>query len=357
LEGLSQINNMASERIQLEVASGTVVKIILLILLFVFLYILKDVVIIFLFALVIASGISPFANWLDERGFPRVIGVLALYLIILGLTVFILSLVVPYISSDINRLIGVLPKVVEQVSSSLETVQLSSPNYFDFLGEIQNILATISSTLQQASQSVVGLIVGVFGGVFSFFAILVISFYLAVTKKGVETFLGSVVPEKYEDYVISLWKRTEIKVGKWLQGQMLLALIVGLMSYIGLSLLNVKFALLLSLLIMVLELVPMVGPVVAMVPAVFLAFLQTPALGFWVLVLYIVIQQLENHILVPIILGRTLNLNPVVILIALLVGEKLAGIPGMILAVPISTIIVEMLDDVARSKESRRTSN
>mgnify|MGYP001572470221 FL=1 len=346
---------MAGERVQLEIASSTIIKVVLLILLFVFLYILKDVVVIFLFALVIASGISPFANWLDERGFPRVVGVLALYMIVLGLAVFVLSLVVPYISDDINRLIGVLPKVVEQVSSSLETAQNSSPQYLDFLGEIQNILSSFSSYLQQASQSVVGLIISVFGGLFSFVAILIISFYLSVTRKGVESFLGSVVPEKYEDYVISLWKRTEIKVGKWSQGQMLLGLIVGLAVYVGLSLMHVKFALLLALLMMVLELVPMVGPVVSAIPAVILAFLQSPVLGFWVLVLYIVVQQLENHILVPIILGRTLNLNPVVILIALLVGQTLAGIPGMILAVPISTIIVEMLDDVARQKESRRT--
>ena len=347
---------MAGERIQLEIASSTIIKTILLILLFVFLYILKDVVIIFLFALVIASGISPFANWLDERRFPRVVGVLALYMIVLGLAVFVLSLVVPYISDDINRLISVLPKVVESVSSSLETAQNSSPQYLDFLGEIQNILSSFSSYLQQASQSVVGLIVSIFGGLFSFVAILIISFYLSVTRKGVESFLGSVVPEKYENYVISLWKRTEIKVGKWLQGQMLLGLIVGLATYIGLSLLHVNFVLLLALIMMFLELVPMVGPVVSAIPAVILAFLQSPVLGFWVLVLYIVVQQLENHILVPIILGRTLNLNPVVILIALLVGQTLAGIPGMILAVPISTIIVEMLDDVARQKESRRTS-
>jgi len=348
---------MAGERIQLEIASGTIIKAILLVLLFVFLYILKDVVIIFLFALVIASGISPFANWLDERGFPRVVGVLALYIIVLGLAVFVLSLVVPYISDDINRLISVLPKVVESVSSSLDIAQQSSPQYLDFLGEVQNILSSFSSYLQQASQSVVGLIVSIFGGLFSFVAILIISFYLSVTRKGVETFLGSVIPEKYENYVISLWKRTEIKVGKWLQGQMLLGLIVGLAVYVGLSLLHVKFALLLSLIMMVLELVPMVGPVVAAIPAVILAFLQSPVLGFWVLVLYIVVQQLENHVLVPVILGKTLNLNPVVILIALLVGQTLAGIPGMILAVPISTIIVEMFDDVAKQKESRRTSS
>jgi len=346
---------MAGERVQIDITSGTIIRFILIILLFVLIYILKDVVIIFLFALVIASGISPFANWLDDRHFPRVIGVLALYLTILGLAVFILSLVVPYVSSDINRLISSLPTVFERVSTSLDAAQNSSPQYLDFLGEVQNILFGLSSYLQQASQSIVGLIVSIFGGVFSFIAILIISFYLSVTRKGIETFLGSVVPEKYEGYVISLWKRTEIKVGKWLQGQMLLSLIVGLAVYIGLSLLHVKFALILSLLMMILELVPMVGPVIAAIPAVTLAFIQSPVLGLWVLVLYIIVQQLENHILTPIILGKTLNLNPVVILVALLVGQKIAGIPGMILAVPISTIIVEMLDDVARQKESRRS--
>lgn len=345
---------MASERVQFEISSGTIIRTILIILLFVLLYILKDVVIIFLFALVIASGISPFANWLDERRFPRVLGVLGLYLAVLGSAVLVLSLVVPYISDDINRLITSLPQVVERVSTSLDNAQQSSPRYFDFLGEVQNILSSMSSYLQQASQSVVGLIINIFGGLLSFVAILVISFYLSVTRKGVESFLSSVVPEKYERYVLTLWKRTEIKVGKWIQGTLLLALIVGLVTYIGLSLLGIRFALILSLLIMVLELVPMVGPVVAAIPAIGLAFMQSPTLGIYVLILYVIIQQIENHVLVPLILGKTLNLHPVVIILALLVGQRLAGIPGMILAVPVSTILVEMLDDVAREKESRR---
>ncbi|HZZ99255.1 MAG TPA: AI-2E family transporter, partial [Candidatus Paceibacterota bacterium] len=241
-----------------------------------------------------------------------------------------------------------------QVSSSLESAQQHAPNYLDFLSELQNVLDGISTYLQQASQSVVGLLVNIFGGIFSFLAILIISFYLSVTKKGIETFLGSVVPEKYEGYVIGLWKRVEVKVGKWFQGQLLLGLIVGLITYVGLSLLHIKFALLLGLAMVVLELVPMVGPVLGAIPAVFLAFLQSPTLGLWVVVFYIIVQQLENHILVPLILGKTLNLNPVVVIIALLIGEQLAGIPGMILSVPVATIIVEMLDDLARQKESRR---
>lgn len=341
----------------MDISSASILRGILLILLFVFLYILKDVIIIFLFALVLASAISPFANWLDKKGFPRVIGVLLLYLLVLGLGVFILSLIIPYVSDDITRLTSALPKVVERVSDTLQTAQNSSPQYLDFLGEVQNILSGLSGWLQQASQSILGLVVSIFGGVLSFFAIIIISFYLSVTRRGIENFLGSVVPEKYEGYVIGLWKRAEHKVGKWLQGQLLLGLIVGLLVYIGLSLLGIKYALILSLIIMVLELVPMVGPVLAAIPAVLLAFLQSPTMGLYVVILYIFVQQLENHVLVPLILGKTLNLNPVVIIISLLVGQQLAGIPGMILAVPVSTIIVEMLDDVARRKESRRSSS
>src|SRR3989338_2590905 len=346
-----------AETVRMDISSASILRGILLVILFIFLYILKDVIIIFLFALVLASAISPFANWLDQKRFPRVVGVLGLYVLVLGLGIFILSLVIPYVSDDISHLTSSIPTVVERVTDTLENAQNSSPQYLEFLGEIQNILSGLSGWLQQASQSTLGLVVSVFGGVFSFFAILIISFYLSVTRKGIEGFLSSIVPEKYEGYVIGLWKRAESKVGKWLQSQLLLGLIVGLMTYIGLSLLGIKYALILSLIIMVLELVPMVGPVIAAIPAVALAFFQAPSLGLWVLLLYIFVQQLENHVLVPIILGKTLGLNPVVVIISLLIGQQLAGIPGMVLSVPIATIIVEMLDDVARQKESRRSSS
>ena len=131
---------------------------------------------------------------------------------------------------------------------------------------------------------------------------------------------------------------------------------MGLLVYVGLSFMNIKFALILGFLAAMLEIVPMVGPVLAAIPAIFLAFLQSPSLGLWVIVFYVVVQQLENHILVPVVLGKSVGLNPVVVIIALLVGQSLAGIPGMILSVPLATIIVEMMDDFAKHKDSRRTS-
>jgi len=112
--------------------------------------------------------------------------------------------------------------------------------------------------------------------------------------------------------------------------------------------LGVRFALLLGIITMVLELVPTVGPVLSAIPGVILAFSQSPTLGLWVLIAYVVIQQLENHILVPIVLGKTTGLNPVVVIVALLIGVKLAGVIGMVLAVPVAAVLVEIIDEMVK---------
>ena len=343
-----------SNKTYIEVSTSSIIKFVAIILAVAFIYILKDVFIVLLFAIIIASAISPFANWLDSKKFPRLLGVLILYLIVFGLVIFVLSLVIPSISDDLAQLNSALPNIVTNLSTSLENVQKGSPQYLDFISEIQNLLDSFSNYLQQSSQSVISLVVNIFGGLLSFVAILVASFYLSVMKEGLEGFIESVVPSKYEPYIIDLWRRSEIKVGRWMQGQLLLAMIVGLVVYIGLSLMGIKFALILGLLALAFEIVPVVGPVLASIPAVFLAFLQDPGLGFWVIVFYVVVQQFENNVLVPVVLGKTVGLNPVVVIIALLVGGNLAGISGMLISVPIATIIVEMIDDLAKQKGAKK---
>src|SRR3990167_215272 len=111
-------------------------------------------------------------------------------------------------------------------------------------------------------------------------------------KGGIDQFIKSAVPDKYEKYILNLWHRSEKNLGRWFQVQLLLSLLVGLMTFVGLSILGIKFALVLAGLAMILELVPNVGPVLAGIPAVALAFFQSPSLGFWTIILYIVIQQI-----------------------------------------------------------------
>lgn len=342
-----------ADHIHIEISTSSIFRALLAVFFFVLLYTLKDVVIIFLYAIVIASAVSPFVNWFEKKGLPRLLGVMFLYLVVFSLIILVSSLVLPSVSQDLSQLTAVFPKIVEKLSTSLATVQEGAPKYLDVIGELQNLLDLLTSYIQQFSQSAISVVVGIFGGVFSFMAILVISFYLSYMKKGIEVFLQSVVPGEYEAYAVDLWKRSELKVGRWLQGQMLLALIVGLTVYVGLSLMKIKFALVFGLLSMLLEIVPVVGPVLAAAPAVFLAFLQSPTLGIWTVVFFTVVQQIESHVLVPVVLGKTTGLNPVVVVMALLIGSKLAGISGAILAVPVASILVEVLDDLAKHKDVR----
>ncbi|MBI2063134.1 MAG: AI-2E family transporter [Candidatus Yanofskybacteria bacterium] len=339
----------------IDIHTSAIFKVVFILLGLVFLYLVRDVIIILFLAIIIASAVGPFANWLEEKKIPRLLGVLFLYLAFFGLVVFLLSLVVPFLASELGQLTQALPKFVSSLSGALEKAQqTSSSRYFDFFSEIQNLLDSFAQFLQVYSQSAINLIVNIFGGILSFVAIIIISFYLSVMRRGIIGFISSVLPEKYEDYVVSLWKRAEYKVGRWLQGQLLMALSVGLIVFVGLSLLNVRYALLLGVLAMILEIVPVVGPVISAIPGVIFAFTQSPTLGVWVVVFYVAVQQVESHIFAPLILGKTLGLNPVTVIIALLVGGKIAGILGILLAVPVAVIIVEIFDDMAKHKESRK---
>src|SRR3989344_1118732 len=311
---------MSEPRQILDISTATIFKFVIIVLFFILLYLVRQVLYILLFVIII---------------------------------VFILTLVIPFVSQEIGQLTDDLPRFIAKITASLEIIK-GETGSFDIIGQLQTLLDSFSQFLQQSSQSAVGFIINIFGGVISFFGIVVISFYLSVMKKGIDTFLQSVVPDKYESYVVELWHRSEKKLGRWFQAQVLLSLIIGLMTFVGLSLLDVKFALVLAVIAMILELVPNVGPVLAAIPAVTLGFFQTSSIGFWVLILYIGIQMLENHILTPLILGKSLGINPVVVIIALLVGFNLGGIIAMILAVPVATIIVEWFNDIAEKKEKAR---
>jgi len=345
-----------SEHQILDIHASTVFKVIFIILGFVFIYLVRNVLVILFLAIIIASAVGPFANKLEEKKIPRLLSVLALYLAFFGLVVFLLSLVVPSIAAELGQLTQSLPQFISNVSGALEKAQQSTQtHYFDFFSEIQNMLDSFSQFLQAYSQSALNLIVNVFGGILSFLAVIIISFYLSVMRRGIAGFITSILPEEYKGYAIGLWKKTEIKVGRWLQGQLLLSLSIGLMVFIGLSLIGIKYALLLGIVAMILEIVPIVGPVIFAIPGVILAFSQSATLGIWIIVFYVAVQQIESNIFAPLILGKTIGLNPVTVILALLIGGQIAGILGVLLAVPVAVVIVEVFNDFTEHRENRRS--
>lgn len=335
----------------ISISSGTVFRIIFIILILIFLYLISDVIVIFLFALIIASAIAPVVNLLQKIKIPRVFGALIVYIVVIGVLGFLISLIVPSVAKDIKDLSSNLPNYIEEMSAKFESIQRASSKYQEIINQFQKFLAGIGDLLRQSASNLFSTAINIFGGIFSFLVVLVVSFYLSVQKRGVQHALTAIVPHQHRDYILSLWERSQRKLGRWLQGQLFLGIIVGVLVYIGLYFLDIKFALLLAILAGILEIFPYIGPILAAIPAIILGFLQAPILGLWVLILYLVIQQVENYLIVPLVIGRIVKLNPVIVILALLIGGRLGGIPGMILAVPITAVLAEFLRDIIKKRK------
>jgi predicted PurR-regulated permease PerM len=334
----------------INISTNTILKIVFIILLLVFIYLIKNIIIIFLFALIIASAIVPMVGFFEKIKIPRVIGTLLVYIIVVGILALIVYLIIPSVAHDIKNLASTLPQYIEKISDKFDALKDVSSRYQGVVNRIQDSLSELGDYLKGKSASLLSTAFGIFGGVFSFLMILIISFYISVLEKGVQRTLTAVIPIHYRDRVLDLWERAQQKFGKWMQGQVILGVIIGVLSYIGLSLLNIKFALLLAVLAGVLEIFPYIGPVIAGIPAVLIGFLQAPIIGLWVFILYVVIQQLENYVITPLVIGKVVGLNPIVVIMALLIGGQLGGILGMILAVPLVAVFAEFLRDMIKER-------
>jgi len=335
----------------INISSGTILRFVLIVLFLVFLYLIRNVIIIFLFALIIASAVTPAVNVLNKIKIPRVIGTLLVFLLFFGIIAFLVYLVIPTVAADVFGLASNFPNYLEKLSSKFQSLKDHFSRYEVVFNQLSNYLDNLKQTLQNFTPTLLSGLLSIFGGFSSFVLVLVIAFYLSVQKSGIQRTLTAIIPLQYRDYLFNLWERAQKKLGRWLQGQLFLGLIVGSMVYIGLYFLDVKFALLLALLAGILEIFPYIGPVLAGIPAVIVGFLQSPVLGLWVLILYIAVQQIENHLIVPLVVGKVVGLNPVVIILALLIGGELGGILGILLAVPLTAVFAEFLRDLIKQRK------
>src|SRR3989339_955098 len=292
----------SNKKVVFDVSYATFLKAIAIILLLLFLYLVRDLLLMIVVAVVIASAIDSWIDWLQRKRIPRWLSVIFVFLILIGLFVLLFSLLVPPIVTQIQQLIGVLPQYFQTIFNQLSNIR-------NLVGDkaFTNIIDTFSSlggAIGENSFNVVGTISGIFGSIFSVIMIFVLSFYFTVQEDSLKKFVKSLVPLKHRVYVGDLVSRIQKQIGYWLRGQIVLGLVVGIMLYIGLSLMGVKYALLLAILGGLLEIIPYIGPIISAVPAVFLALTQSPLLALLVVILYIVVQQLENHLLVPKIMQR-----------------------------------------------------
>jgi predicted PurR-regulated permease PerM len=285
---------------------------------------------------------------------PRAVSVISIFLTLLLLIAATVFVFLPPLADDIALFVKTLPKILDSVRIFGRdlgfkdlSVALQELSRDISKGEILSIIKTSvfgSSGFVATSAAVVGSIINL---VLTF----VLAFYLALEENGVQKFLKLIFPKRQEEYIIDLWSRAQRKIGLWMQGQLLLSLLVSLLVYIPMLILDMPYSTLLAVLAFVGELIPMVGLTLATVPALFLAWVHggTSLLGV-VAIIYFIISQLENHVLYPKVMNKMVGVPSVVVIISIVIGAKLAGIWGVLLAVPLASILMELADDINKRK-------
>lgn len=342
---------MEANKVSLEIKAGTVVKVLLVILGFVAAYILRDILLVILTSVVIASAVEPATAFFKRFRIARVPAVLLVYLFAFAVFFGLLYFFIPPVASELSGLASTLPdrlksiELIPSVSTADITKDLS----------IAEFLAGVESTFGVVTGDVTRTAVAIFGGLLNFVLIVVISFYLAVQERGIENFLRIISPSKNEKYVIDLWKRTQAKIGLWMQGQLLLGVLVGVLVFLGLMIFRIEYAFLLAILAAVFELIPVFGPILSAVPAIAIGFSVSPTLGVTITCFYLIIQQFENHLFYPLVVKKIVGIPSIAVILALLIGAKLAGFLGLLLAVPAAVLLMELADDLEKEKARSHT--
>ena len=342
--------------VQINITAGTILKSILIVILIWALFALRDLVLVLLTSVVIASAVEPMTRWFIKRRIPRILSVLLIYLLVVVILSGIFYFFLPPLVSDFNQVVDSIPVYIETLTSSAGQIS-DVPALQGFVDKISislnsgELISQLSGKVPGATVSFFTTASAIFGGILSFILIIVLSFYLAVQEDGVTNFLKIVIPIQYEKYIVDLWKRSQRKIGLWMQGQLVLGLLIGVLTYLGLSIMGINNALFLALIAAMFELIPIFGPILAAVPAVAFAAIQGgPSLALIIVGLYVIIQQFESQLIHPLVVKKMVGIPAILAIIALIIGAKFAGFLGIILSVPVAAAVMEYVNDIERKK-------
>ncbi|HNV96897.1 MAG TPA: AI-2E family transporter [bacterium] len=338
------------QKTTIDISTKTFLKIFGIVLGLIFTYMIIDILAFIFLAFIIASAFKPAIKFLENAKIPKILGIAIVYVLFVGFLIFVIALVVRPMAYEIGQLAQVFPDYYVKIQSFFSSIGKSaSPS---LASNIQSGLSNVSNVLTQTVNSLFSTTIKLFGGLFSFLMIVMMAFYFSMQENVIRRFIKNLVPEKYHDYMVNLNTGVQEKIGKWFIGQLALCIGIFCLTYIGLSLMKVRYALILAILAGVFEIIPYFGPWFSGAIAVLLTLTQSPTLALFVTILYFSIQQLENLVIVPLVMGSSTGLNPLLVIIGILVGFKLGGVLGGLLAVPvIATLSVFVLEYYNRKSQ------
>jgi len=330
---------------QISVSTATFGKAVLIVLALWFLWFVRDVVAILCAAVLLAALIEPFAAWCSRHHVPRGLGVIAIYVVLGAVLATAGILIVPVIAEQSVALVGKLSSAYAGFAESFGNLRALSAQY-GFADNLRASLQSFQDAITGSFASLFSTVRGFLGSVAALFIVLVLAFYMVVEEDVARRYFKDLAPVEYQPYLTHLFQKMQSRIGAWLRGQIILGLIVGTAVFVGLVLIGVDYALLLAVIAGLFEVIPYVGPVLSLIPAAIIGFAHSPVQGMLVVALYLVIQQVENNVLVPKVMQKVTGLNPIVSIVALMVGIKVGGFVGAVLSIPVATMASVVLEDL-----------
>ncbi|MDO8425605.1 MAG: AI-2E family transporter [bacterium] len=335
---------------EITVRTVTLVKIVAVGLLAAALFWLRDIAALVLVAVFLAVLISPVADLCERHRLPRALGVGAVYLIFFAVLGLLFTMLAQPIIYEARGLASSLPEAWGRVVEVVRSLQAFSVEH----GLAEKLTQFASGLEGRVTSGIFGVLAGAFGGALSFVLVLVLTFYFSMYATAVRRSLIGLASARWQPFLVGVVPRIERKMGSWLRGLLALAVIMGFFVFVGLTILRVEYAVLIALLTAFAEVMPYVGPIIALVVAVGLTLLQSPAKALVVLVFFLVLQQIENNLLVPKIMHRAVGVHPVISLIAILIGAKIGGVAGALLAIPIAAGLMTFFEEYGRERRAQQ---
>jgi len=325
------------EKVELNISWKTLWQVLLLVVFVIALYYTRNVLGMLLVAIILSSALNGPVTYLEKKKIPRILSVLAIYLVGAAILALLLYAVVPVALIQLKYFLTHL--------NDLKIPFLDIFGSSVIVSQIDQGITNLINTLFYGSQNFSNFFSTFIKDLFFVGVSLVLSFYLTLSKDGVERFIRSILPSDKEEMAVNLYLRTRRKLSRWLSGQIILSLIIGFLTFLGLVILGIDYALVLSLLAAVLELIPYVGPIAVGTIVFLISLPQSVTVALLAVLVFFIIQQLEGHFLVPVVMSKAIGTDPIVILISMLAGGEIAGVIGVLVAVPVSIVFQEIIEE------------
>ena len=332
----------------IEISWGSLWRIFIFVAFVAILYFGRQIVLGLFFAIIISSGLEGFIGWLEKIGLPRSISVILIFLSVILILMLLIYMLLPLAIVEINTILGTFGKTNSSFSF------LSG---FSGIKTISGFINQISSQICSNNSTPFNLFSSAFGGIGLALAVIISSFYLCLSKDGVERFLKVVVPPDYEESTLRIYEKSSQEMKFWFETQIFSSVIMGVLIWGGLTLLNVRYAFLIGVLGGVFEIIPFVGPFLSGALAVISALGTSTTLAIYTLIFFLIAQQFESNILIPIFNRRSIGLHPVIVIASVLIGAEVGGFLGVFVAIPAAAIFQEVITDWSNQKRSLRKSN